>query len=201
MLTDHIAGHHCQETGKFHELIIHAAIFPIKTVWGCHCPPPHKIGNRFEALPNFAGQNTIKKQPWNKHCHNRTGTKMGKNECRSFRIRSRTCNIWMCLHWFLKFNWLLEGCVIWRLANTSVFIAFQNLIDCIKAVLPGDWQTLDVISKGSDNGTKKKLNTKEEKCAPIVCCIIKYNVNIRWVDCTECTSWVHYLCESNPSDT
>ena len=30
MLTDHIAGHDCHETWKFHESIIHAAIFPPK---------------------------------------------------------------------------------------------------------------------------------------------------------------------------
>ena len=71
----------------------------------------------------------------------------------------------------------------------------------MKAVLSGDWQTLDAIAKGWENGTKKKLNTEEEKYPPIVCCIIKYNVNIRWVDCRECTSLVHYLCECIPSGT
>ena len=67
-----------------------------------------------------------------------------------------------------------------ELVNTgSAFIDFQNIIDCLKAVLSGDWQTLDAISKGSDNSTKKKLNTEKEKWAPVLCCIIKYNVNIR----------------------
>ena len=32
MLTVHMAGHHFHETKKFHEPIIHAAIFPINTV-------------------------------------------------------------------------------------------------------------------------------------------------------------------------
>ena len=31
MLTDDTAGHHCHERGKFHESIVDAAIFPIKT--------------------------------------------------------------------------------------------------------------------------------------------------------------------------
>ena len=30
MFTDHIASHHCHEKGKFHESIIHVAIFQIK---------------------------------------------------------------------------------------------------------------------------------------------------------------------------
>ena len=67
----------------------------------------------------------------------------------------------------------------------SVFIDFQNIIDCLKAVLSGDWQTLDAIAKGSDNGMRNKLNTDEEKCGAVVCCIIISNVNIRWVDCRE----------------
>ena len=67
-----------------------------------------------------------------------------------------------------------------ELVNTgSAFIDFQNIIDCLKAVLSGDWQTLDAISNGSDNSTKKKLNTEKEKWAPVLCCIIIYNVNIR----------------------
>ena len=33
---------------------------------------------------------------------------------------------------------------------------FQTLIDCLKAVLFEDWQTLDDINKGSDNSTRKK---------------------------------------------
>ena len=67
-----------------------------------------------------------------------------------------------------------------ELANTdSAFIDLQNIIDCLKAVLSGDWETLDATPKGLDNSTKKKLNTKKEKWAPVLCCIIIYNVNIR----------------------
>ena len=67
-----------------------------------------------------------------------------------------------------------------ELVNTgSAFIDFQNIIDCLKAVLSGDWQTLDAIAKGSDNGTRNKLNTEEEKCGAVVYCIIISNVNIR----------------------
>ena len=88
------------------------------------------------------------------------------------------------------------------LVNTSsVFIDFQNLIDCSKAVLSGDWQTLNAIAKVSDNSTKKKLNMEEEKCATVGCCIRRYNKNTTWVHCRESTSLVHYLCEGIPSDT
>ena len=42
-----------------------------------------------------------------------------------------------------------------ELVNTgTVFINFQNLINCLKAVLSEDWQTLDNIAKRSDNSTK-----------------------------------------------
>ena len=83
----------------------------------------------------------------------------------------------------------------------SVFIDFQNLIDRLKAVSSEDWQTLDDIAKGSDNSTKKKLNTELGKCESVVCCVTKYDVNISWVMCTTCQSWVHYLCEGIPPNT
>ena len=53
-----------------------------------------------------------------------------------------------------------------ELINTSsVFIDFKYLIECLKTALSWDWQTLDIITKSSDNGIKKELNTEEEKCA------------------------------------
>ena len=118
MLTHHIAGHHCHEKeGSFvNQLFIQE--YSHQKVIACHCSPERKIGDSFQTLPNFVSQNTRKRQAWNKNCHNRTGTKMGENECRSFRIRSITCKYWQSLQWFSKFNWLNEGCVIWRLANT-----------------------------------------------------------------------------------
>ena len=52
-----------------------------------------------------------------------------------------------------------------ELVNTgSVFIVVQNVIDCLKAVLSEDWQTLDDNAKGSNDTTKKKLNNEEEVC-------------------------------------
>ena len=39
----------------------------------------------------------------------------------------------------------------------SVFIDFQNIIDCLKAVLSEYWHILDAIAKGSNIGRKKKL--------------------------------------------
>ena len=66
-----------------------------------------------------------------------------------------------------------------ELVNTgSVFINFQNLIDCLKAVLSEDWLTLDGIGKESNNSTKSKVNTKEENCASLICSGTKYDVDI-----------------------
>ena len=43
-----------------------------------------------------------------------------------------------------------------ELVNTgSLFVAFQNLIDFLKAVLSEDWQTLHDLGPGSDKSTKK----------------------------------------------
>ena len=105
MLADDRAGGDYQKTGKFHESITHAAIFPIKTLSQVvtYCPA-HQIEDSFKTLPHFASQNTTKIQAWDKHCQNRTGTKMGENECTSFRTRSRTCEYWQCLNRFSKFN-------------------------------------------------------------------------------------------------
>ena len=59
-----------------------------------------------------------------------------------------------------------------KLVNTgSVFIDSQNLIECFKAVLSEDWKTLHDIATGSDNSTKKKLNTEKDKCLSAVRCI------------------------------
>ena len=71
----------------------------------------------------------------------------------------------------------------------------------MKAVLSEDWQRLGDITKGLDNITKNKLNTEKEKHVSVACCATKYNVNIRWVMCTECRSLVHYMCEGIPPNT
>ena len=91
MLTDDRAGGDCHKTGKFHGSIIHAAMFPIKTLSQVVTPVLHIRLGTILKLPNFVSENTTKRQAWDKHCQNRTGTKMGENECRSFRIRSKTC--------------------------------------------------------------------------------------------------------------
>ena len=64
MLADDTKGGNCHKTGKFHESIIHTAIFPIKTLPQFrHSCPAHQIGDSFETLPNFANQNNKKKPP------------------------------------------------------------------------------------------------------------------------------------------
>ena len=119
MFTDHIASHHCHEKGKFHESIIHVAIFQIKNSLRLSLPSCTEDWGQFWNSTKFCQPKHNKKTSLEQNCHNRTGTKMGENECRSFRIRSRTSKYWQCLHWFSKYYWLFEGCVIWRLGNTS----------------------------------------------------------------------------------
>ena len=66
-----------------------------------------------------------------------------------------------------------------ELINTSsVFIDFKYLIECLKTALSWDRQTLDAITKSSDNGTKKELNTEEEKCASMS----RDNKSVSWND-------------------
>ena len=103
-----------QKTCNFHESIIYPAIFPIKTLSQVVIPVLHiRLGTVLKLYQILLA----KRQGWDKHCQNRTGTKMEENECRSFRTGSRNCNYCQCLHQFSKFSWQFERCVIWRLAN------------------------------------------------------------------------------------
>ena len=113
------------------------------------------LGDSFEVLPNFAGQNKMKRPGWDKYYQNRTGTNMGEKGCRSVRV---------------KIELVDAG---------SALIDFQKLSHCLRTVLSEGWETLDDINKGSDNSTKKKLNTEEGKCASAIYCLTKYDVNIR----------------------
>ena len=51
----------------------------------------------------------------------------------------------------------------------------------------------------SDN--KEKKVGKNVKCASVVCCISKYDLNIEWVKCSNCHRWVHILCNGNSQGT
>ena len=178
MLTDDRAGGDCHKTGKFHESIIHAAIFPIKTLSQVVTPVLHiRLGTVLKLYQILLSKTQQKDKP-------------GTNTARIEQEQK----------WEKTSADLLQLEV--ELVDTgSVFIDFQNLIDRLKAVSSEDWQTLDDIAKGSDNSTKKKLNTELGKCESVVCCVTKYDVNISWVMCTKCQSWVHYLCEGIPPDT
>ena len=178
MLTDDRAGGDCHKTGKFHESIIHAAIFPIKTLSQVVTPVLHiRLGTVLKLYQILLSKTQQKDKP-------------GTNTARIEQEQK----------WEKTSADLLQLEV--ELVDTgSVFIDFQNLIDRLKAVSSEDWQTLDDIAKGSDNSTKKKLNTELGKCESVVCCVTKYDVNISWVMCTTCQSWVHYLCEGIPPNT
>ena len=51
-----------------------------------------------EILANFASQIKITTQGWANTARIETGTRMGKKECRTITIRSRTCKYWQCLY-------------------------------------------------------------------------------------------------------
>ena len=156
-------GGYCHKTGKFHESIIHAAIFPIKTLSLVVTTVLHVRFGRVLKLYQIL---LAKTQP------------KGKPGTNTARIEQKQ-------KWEKMSADLLELEV--ELVYTgSVFIDFQNLIDRLKAVLSEDWQALDDIAKGSDNSTKKKLNAEVGKCESAVCCVTKYDVIISWVMCTTC---------------
>ena len=130
MLTDDRAGGDCHKTGTFHESIIHAAIFPIKTLSQVVTPVLHiRLGTVLKLYQILLAKTQEKDKP-------------GTNAARIEQEQK----------WERMSADLLELEV--ELVNTgSVFIE--------------DWQTLDDITKGLDNSTKKKLNTEEEKCASV----------------------------------
>ena len=104
------------------------------------------LGDSFEILPNFAGQNKMKRPGWDKYYQNKT-------DPLEFKVE------------------LVDA--------GSALIDYQNLSDCLRAVLSEGWETLDDINKGSGNSTKKKLNTEEGNCASAIYCLTKYDANIR----------------------
>ena len=159
ILTDDRAGGDCHKTGKFHESIIHAVIFITKTL------------------------STV--------LHIRLGTVLKLYQILLYKTQQRdkpgtnTARTEQEQKWEKMRVDLLQLDV--ELVDTgSFFIDFQNLIDRLKAVSSEDWQTLDDIAKGSDNSTKKKLNTEPGQCESVICCLTKYDVNIGWVMCTTC---------------
>ena len=167
---------YCHETGKFHESIIHEAIFPIKTLSQVVTSVLHiRLGTVVKLYQILLSKTQQKDKP-----------------------RTNTARIEQEQKWDKMSADLLQL----ELVDTgSVFIDFQNLIDRLKDVLSEDWQILDDITKGSDNSTKKKLNTEVGNCESVVCCVTKNDVSISWVMCTTCQSWIHYLCEGIPPNT
>ena len=78
-------------------------------------------------------------------------------------------------------------------------VDLENLMDRLKAVQSKDLETLDSIAIASDNKGKKV--GKNERCASVVCCISEYDLNIEWVECSNCHRWVPNLCEGNSQGT
>ena len=58
----------------------------------------------------------------------------------------------------------------------TAFVDLENFMDCLKAVQSKDWETLGSITIVSDNKGKKV--GKNVRCASIVYCISKYDLNI-----------------------
>ena len=69
----------------------------------------------------------------------------------------------------------------------------------LKAMQSKDLETLDNIAITSDKKGKKV--GKNQRSASIICCISKYDLNIEWVECSNCHRWVHNLCEGNSQGT
>ena len=151
MLADDRAGGDYHKIRKFHESIIHVAIFPPKKVLFQAVTPVLRIrlGTVLKLYQTLLTKTQQKEKP-----------------------RTNTARIKQQQKWEKMSADLLELKV--ELVNVgSVFINFQNLIERFKAVLSEDWQILDDITKGSDNSTNKKLNTEVGMCESVVYCVPK----------------------------
>ena len=151
MLADDRAGGDYHKIRKFHESIIHAAIFPPKKVLFQAVTPVLRIrlGTVLKLYQTLLTKTQQKDKP-------RTNTARIKQQQKCEKMSAD----------------LLELTV--ELVNVgSVFVNFQNLIERFKAVLSEDWQILDDITKGSDNSTNKKLNTEVGMCESVVYCVPK----------------------------
>ena len=123
------AGGDYPKTGKFHESIIHAAIYKKKLLSEVVTPVLHiRLGTvlkLYQILPtktqqkDTSGKNTarIEKEQWERMSAN-----------------------------FLELE-------VENVNDGSVFIDSQHLIDHLKAALSVDWQTLDDIVGGLENST------------------------------------------------
>ena len=123
------AGGDYPKTGKFHESIIHAAIYKKKLLSEVVTPVLHiRLGTvlkLYQILPtktqqkDTSGKNTarIEKEQWERMSAN-----------------------------FLELE-------VENVNDGSVFIDSQHLIDHLKAALSVDWQTLDDIARGLENST------------------------------------------------
>ena len=123
------AGGDYPKTGKFHESIIHAAIYKKKLLSEVVTPVLHiRLGTvlkLYQILPtktqqkDTSGKNTarIEKEQWERMSAN-----------------------------FLELE-------VENVNDGSVFIDSQHLIDHLKAALSVDWQTLDDIVRGLENST------------------------------------------------
>ena len=123
------AGGDYPKTGKFHESIIHAAIYKKKLLSEVVTPVLHiRLGTvlkLYQILPtktqqkDTSGKNTarIEKEQWERMSAN-----------------------------FLELE-------VENVNDGSVFIDSQHLIDHLKAALSVDWQTLDDTVRGLENST------------------------------------------------
>ena len=123
------AGGDYPKTGKFHESIIHAAIYKKKLLSEVVTPVLHiRLGTvlkLYQILPtktqqkDTSGKNTarIEKEQWERMSAN-----------------------------FLELE-------VENVNDGSVFIDSQHLIDHLKAALSVDWHTLDDIVRGLENST------------------------------------------------
>ena len=124
LLADDTAGGDCHKTGTFHESIIHAAIFSIKTLSQVATPVLHiRLGTVLKLYQILLTKTQQKDRP---------GTNTARIE-QEQKLARKSAD-------------LVELEV--KLVYTGIaFINFQNLIDHLKAVLSDDWQRLGDITK------------------------------------------------------
>ena len=144
--------------GKFHELIISRALFPIKSLSYVVPPVFHiKLGIALKLYQILLSKTQQKDSI---ETSTARADQEEKWECKSEKLLEKKAEI---LH---------SGCV---------FINFENLEDHFEARLSEDWPTLDNIPKRSYNNPNKE--SENEWCESVVCCILKYGSNINWIEC------------------
>ena len=72
-------------------------------------------------------------------------------------------------------------------------VEIENRLGRIEAVVKGEYDDNISIAKLANKASGKKKS--QEMCSSLLCCITHFDDSITWVQCDDCNSWVHTLCE------